>query len=61
MSIAIVAATLLGYLAPGRPWRYGLAIMLAQAVTMVTASSSFVPSASSAPSVHKRRIILTSP
>jgi hypothetical protein len=39
--LAIALAGVLGYLAVERPWRWGLVIMLAQAVTMSAASSSF--------------------
>lgn len=39
--LAIAVAGALGYLAVERPWRWGLIIMLAQAVTMAAASSSF--------------------
>jgi peptidoglycan/LPS O-acetylase OafA/YrhL len=39
LSIAVAGA--LGYLAPQRPWRWGLTLMLAQAVTLAAASSSF--------------------
>jgi hypothetical protein len=38
---AIAVAGVLGYLAPQRAWRWGLAIMLAQAVTLTVAASSF--------------------
>jgi hypothetical protein len=39
--LAIAIAGVLGYLATDRPWRWGLLIMLAQAVTLAAASSSF--------------------
>lgn len=39
--IGLVAAAVLGYLAPDRAWRWGLAIMLAQAVTMAGLSREF--------------------
>jgi hypothetical protein len=39
--LAIAIAGILGYLATERPWRWGLLIMLAQAVTLTFASSSF--------------------
>lgn len=37
----IAVAGVLGYLAPVRPWRWSLALMSAQAVTMTLAASSF--------------------
>ena len=40
--LAIALAGLLGYIAPQKPWRWALAIMLIQPVVMMmTASSSF--------------------
>jgi hypothetical protein len=39
--LAVAVASALGYLAAERPWRWGLVIMLAQAVTLAAASSSF--------------------
>jgi hypothetical protein len=39
--LAIALAGVLGYLAVERPWRWGLVIMLAQAVTLAAASNSF--------------------
>jgi hypothetical protein len=38
--LAIVLAGVLGYWAPERPWRWGLAVMLVQAVVMVATSGS---------------------
>jgi hypothetical protein len=38
---AIFVAALLGYLASRRAWRWGLTVMLVQAVTMAFAASSF--------------------
>lgn len=37
----IAVAGVRGYLAPERPWRWPLALMAAQAVTMAVAASSF--------------------
>jgi hypothetical protein len=39
--LAIVLAGGLGYWFPERPWRWGLTVMLVQAVVLVLASSSF--------------------
>jgi len=39
--LAIVLAGYLGYRAPIRPWRWGLAVMLAQAVVLIMSSSDF--------------------
>jgi hypothetical protein len=39
--IGIVLAGAIGFLAPERPWRWGLALMLAQAVTLAVMSNSF--------------------
>lgn len=39
--LAIVLAGGLGYWAPEKPWRWGLAVMLAQAVVLVVAGSDF--------------------
>ncbi len=39
--LAIAIAAGLGYLATERPWRWGLVIMLAQAVALAAAASSF--------------------
>ena len=39
--LAIGLAGGLGYWAPERPWRWGLAVMLSQAVVLVAASSGF--------------------
>jgi hypothetical protein len=39
--MSVVVAGTLGYLAPDRPWRWALALMLAQAVTLAIAASSF--------------------
>jgi len=39
--LAIAAGGMLGYLAPDRPWRWGLVVMLAQAVTLAGLASSF--------------------
>ncbi len=38
---AVVIAGVLGALAPDRAWRWGLAIMLVQALTLAAATSSF--------------------
>ena len=37
----IVVAAILGYRATERPWRWGLALMLAQAVTLAVMASSY--------------------
>jgi hypothetical protein len=37
----VAVAGTLGYLAPDRPWRWALSIMLAQALTLAVAASSF--------------------
>lgn len=39
--LSIGLAGVLGYLAPEKPWRWGLAVMLAQAVVLVFAGSGF--------------------
>jgi len=39
--MAIIVAGTLGYLSPERAWRWALALMLAQAVTLIIAASSF--------------------
>ena len=39
--LAIALAGGLGYWVPEKPWRWGLAVMLVQAVILVLASSSF--------------------
>jgi len=39
LSIALAGA--LGYWAPEKPWRWGLAVMLSQALVLVLASSGF--------------------
>jgi len=39
--VGIVIAAGLGYLAPDRPWRWALALMLVQALTLASATSSF--------------------
>lgn len=39
--LAIGLAGALGYWAPEKPWRWGLAVMLAQAVVLVMAGSDF--------------------
>lgn len=39
--LGLLAAALLGFLAPDRAWRWGLAIMLAQAVTLTIRSHDF--------------------
>jgi len=38
--LAIAAAGVLGYLAPVRPWRWGLTVMLVQSVVLTIAASS---------------------
>jgi hypothetical protein len=37
----LVVAAVLGFLAPDRPWRWGLTLMWAQAVALAFAASSF--------------------
>jgi len=37
----VVIAGVLGYIAPAKAWRWALALMLAQAVTLATSTSSF--------------------
>lgn len=39
--VGIAVAGTLGYLAPTRPWRWALTLMLAQAVTLAFAAASF--------------------
>lgn len=39
--LGIVGAGALGYLAPDRPWRWGLALMLVQALALAITASSF--------------------
>jgi hypothetical protein len=39
--LGIAIAGVLGYVATDRPWRWGLALMLAQAVTLAIMTSSF--------------------
>jgi hypothetical protein len=39
--LALIVAGTLGYLSPDRPWRWALALMLAQAVTLIISASSF--------------------
>lgn len=39
--LAIVGAGVLGYRFPQRPWRWGLAIMLAQALALTLSATSF--------------------
>ena len=39
--LAIVLAGVLGYQAPEKPWRWGLAVMLVQAVVLALTASSF--------------------
>jgi hypothetical protein len=39
--LAIACAGALGYFAPDRPWRWGLTVMLVQAVVLTIAASSF--------------------
>lgn len=39
--LAIVLAGALGYQAPERPWRWGLAVMLVQAVVLALTASGF--------------------
>ena len=39
--LSIVIAGGLGYLAPDRPWRWGLALMLAQAIALAFVSRDF--------------------
>jgi hypothetical protein len=39
--LAIALAGGLGYWAPEKPWRWGMAVMLAQAVALAVASSDF--------------------
>ena len=39
--LAIVLAGVLGYQAPERPWRWGLAVMLVQAVVLALTASGF--------------------
>lgn len=39
--LAIVLAGILGYLAPVKPWRWGLIIMLTQAAVLAITASSF--------------------
>jgi hypothetical protein len=39
--LAVCLAAGIGYLVPEKPWRWGLAVMLAQAVVMAMASSSY--------------------
>ena len=39
--VAVVFAALLGFLAPVRPWRWALTLMLAQAVTLAATAASF--------------------
>ena len=39
--LAIALAGYLGHRAPERPWRWGLAVMLAQAVVLVVSGSDF--------------------
>ncbi|HWA58257.1 MAG TPA: hypothetical protein VG692_13440 [Gemmatimonadales bacterium] len=39
--LCLVAAAAVGYLSPERAWRWGLAVMLAQAVTMAVLSREF--------------------
>ena len=38
---AFAVAAVLGFLAPRRPWRWGLTLMLAQAATMAAAAADF--------------------
>lgn len=39
--LCLLVAALLGWLAPDRAWRWGMALMLAQAVTMAAMSREF--------------------
>ena len=39
--VAVAVAGTLGYLAPDRPWRWALALMLVQALALAVAASSF--------------------
>jgi hypothetical protein len=39
--IAVAIAAALGYLAPERPWRWALTLMLVQALTLAISASSF--------------------
>lgn len=39
--LAVLAAGMLGYRVPDRPWRWGLAIMLVQAVVLALTASGF--------------------
>ena len=39
--LSIVLAAILGYRSPARPWRWGLAVMLPQAVALAVAGSDF--------------------
>jgi hypothetical protein len=39
--LSIALAAVLGYRVPDRPWRWGLAVMLAQAVALAASGSDF--------------------
>jgi hypothetical protein len=39
--IGLLVSAVLGYVAPDRPWRWGVALMLAQAVTMAVFARDF--------------------
>ena len=39
--VGVAVAGTLGYLAPERPWRWGLTLMLVQALALAVAASSF--------------------
>jgi len=39
--LGVAVAGTLGYLSPERPWRWGLTLMLVQALTLAAATSSF--------------------